>query len=592
MNKKIYIIPIMISILITIAGCNSLAVSDTDKLLSVNDDLYINNQDNIEKDNLKAIDNARNTPYGAYPETIYYTLGKMTSDNNSNMPIGDTYEDNVYTRYIKDTINVQNIDAFEALDGQYDTNVSMAIAMGDIPDIMVVSNLDTLSLLVQNDMIEDLTESYNNCLSDKVKEMYQSYGNELINQVIFDGKIMAFPETNITDGPNILWLRKDWLDKLGLDAPKNIDDAVSIIKAFVENDMGGSNTIGLVCDTSVTGECGYSSEYLLDIVFAGFDAYPKQWLYNEDKEVVYGSVTDEAKQALSYIHQLYDEKVIDNDFLLRTTSNIIELIENGQCGSFFGPWWAPNNPLIKAVSKDSQADWQPYVLQTNENGVTSYHSQNPCYKFIVVRKGYEYPEVAAKIMSVLFDKMRYECNTSKELKEYYQLNVEPTARPFSINVDYKEALNICYKELSDTLNNKKSPSQLNLMESSYYDACVSYRHNIGGSNSTTYIMENYNENTSGRKGATSDQWAAYMSRIKACYVLSEANVNIVSSVFFGTTETMRNKWWRLKEEEKQVYIKIICGQADIDSFDSFVSFWYENGGDKITAEVNDIVKYK
>ena len=71
---------------------------------------------------------AMTTPYGAYPETISYTLGKMTSVNNSNMPEGDTYTDNAYTRYIKNMINVQNIDAFEAQDAQYNTNVSIAVS--------------------------------------------------------------------------------------------------------------------------------------------------------------------------------------------------------------------------------------------------------------------------------------------------------------------------------------------------------------------------------------------------------------------------------------------------------------------------------
>ena len=42
-----------------------------------------------------------------------------------------------------------------------------------------------------------------------------------------------------------------------------------------------------------------------------------------------------AKNALEYINQLYNEKIIDNDFLLRTSTNICELIENGLCGSFF-----------------------------------------------------------------------------------------------------------------------------------------------------------------------------------------------------------------------------------------------------------------
>ena len=87
---------------------------------------------------------AVSSPFGAYPETVVYTLGKMISTNNSNMPAGDTYEDNAYTRYIKEVINVQNRDVFEEADKQYDTNVSMAIAMNELPDIMLVSNYEGL----------------------------------------------------------------------------------------------------------------------------------------------------------------------------------------------------------------------------------------------------------------------------------------------------------------------------------------------------------------------------------------------------------------------------------------------------------------
>ena len=67
-------------------------------------------------------------------------------------------------------------------------------------------------------MIEDLTVAYQNCISDRIREMYASYGEDLIDSVTFDGKIMALPETNITDGPNLVWLRKDWMDTLGLSA--------------------------------------------------------------------------------------------------------------------------------------------------------------------------------------------------------------------------------------------------------------------------------------------------------------------------------------------------------------------------------------
>lgn len=522
------------------------------------------------------MEEARTTPFGAYPETIEYTLGKMTSVNNSNMPENDTYTDNAYTRYIKSVINVQNVDVFEANDSQYDTNVSMVISMGSLPDIMVVSSQDEVEQLVEAGLIEDLTESYNNCISDRIRKMYESYGDSLKDMVTYDGKIMALPETNITDGPNLVWLRKDWMDKLGLSEPHTIDDVVNIVKHFISEDPGNNgvdasgkpNTVGLAVDTDVTGECGYSSEFLLDIIFACFGAYPKQWIMNDDGEIVYGSVTNEAKEALSYISSLYNQGVIDNDFLLRTSTNICELIENGLCGSFFGPWWAPNNPLANAVSRNPDADWQPYLIATDSDGTTSYHSQNPCYKYVVVRKGYEHPEIAAKMISVMFDKVRFDCTDSEEFKNYYQLNVEPTARPLSINVDYNNALSICYRNIDATISGRKNPDSLELLERSFYDACSEY-------------IKNANK--------TSTQWAAYMSRIKACSLIAQDNIKVVDSLYFKTTDTMKSHWWRLKAKEKEAYLKIISGEEDISYFDTFVKEWNEQGGQTITSEVSESI---
>ena len=523
------------------------------------------------------MEEARTTPFGAYPETIEYTLGKMTSVNNSNMPENDTYTDNAYTRYIKSVINVQNVDVFEANDSQYDTNVSMVISMGSLPDIMVVSSQDEVEQLVEAGLIEDLTESYNNCISDRIRKMYESYGDSLKDMVTYDGKIMALPETNITDGPNLVWLRKDWMDKLGLSEPHTIDDVVNIVKHFISEDPGNNgvdasgkpNTVGLAVDTDVTGECGYSSEFLLDIIFACFGAYPKQWIMNDDGEIVYGSVTNEAKEALSYISSLYNQGVIDNDFLLRTSTNICELIENGLCGSFFGPWWAPNNPLANAVSRNPDADWQPYLIATDSDGTTSYHSQNPCYKYVVVRKGYEHPEIAAKMISVMFDKVRFDCTDSEEFKNYYQLNVEPTARPLSINVDYNNALSICYRNIDATISGRKNPDSLELLERSFYDACSEY-------------IKNANK--------TSTQWAAYMSRIKECSLIAQDNIKVVDSLYFKTTDTMKSHWWRLKAKEKEAYLKIISGEEDISYFDTFVKEWNEQGGQTITSEVSESMK--
>ena len=521
---------------------------------------------------------AETTPFGRYPEEVIYTLGKMTGMNNSNLPKGDTYEDNGYTRYLKKQLNIQNKDVFEAGENDnYQETVSMTIASRELPDVMVVNDMDMLQLLVDNDLIEDLTQVYEDCTSSRIKDIYNSYGSEILDNVTFDGKLMALPETNIDDGPSLCWLRKDWMDKLGLAAPETVEDVENIVHEFVQKDPGGNGkgeTVGLVCDDELTGGCGYSYEYQNDIIFASFGAFPKQWIYNKDGEVVYGSVQNEAKAALGKLRQMYQQGTLDNNFLMRESSNIIELIVSGKCGSFFGPWWSPNNPLMSAMQKNPNAEWQPYLIQTDKDGQTSFASQNPNDKYVVVRKGYKHPEIVMKIVSVLFDDLRYDEEDVREMERYYQDNVDPTARPLAINVDYKDALMRCYDSLKDAIQGRKKLEDLGLLEGAYYISCSKYL--------------DRKKDTSAQKSW--EDWAAYASRMTACSVLRKGQTRQVKSLFFGETKTMKSNWWRLEELEKKVYLEIVTGQKPLSYFDEFVKEWNRQGGEKIRGEVAQELK--
>lgn len=531
-------------------------------------------------DNIQEWKTAETTPFGRYPEEVVYTLGKMTGMNNSNLPKGDTYEDNGYTRYLKKQLNIQNKDVFEAGENDnYQETVSMTIASRELPDVMVVNDMDMLQLLVDNDLVENLTQVYEDCTSSRIKDIYNSYGSEILDNVTFDGKLVALPETNIDDGPSLCWLRKDWMDKLGLDAPETVEDVENIVHEFVQKDPGGNGkgeTVGLVCDDELTGGCGYSYEYQNDIIFASFGAFPKQWIYNKDGEVVYGSVQNEAKAALGKLRQMYQQGTLDNNFLMRESSNIIELIVSGKCGSFFGPWWSPNNPLMSAMQKNPNAEWQPYLIQTDKDGQTSFASQNPNDKYVVVRKGYKHPEIVMKIVSVLFDDLRYDEEDVREMERYYQDNVDPTARPLAINVDYKDALMRCYDSLKDAIQGRKKLEDLGLLEGAYYISCSKYL--------------DRKKDTSAQKSW--EDWAAYASRMTACSVLKKGQTRQVKSLFFGETKTMKSNWWRLEELEKKAYLEIVTGQKSLSYFDEFVKEWNRQGGEKIRGEVAQELKGK
>lgn len=508
----------------------------------------------------KEWEKAATSPYGAYPELVTYTLGQMNGANNSNLPDQNTYEDNAYTRYLRKMLNIQNDNVYMEREDRYDELVNILAKDQTLPDVLVISDRAILKELVENDLIEDLTDVYENCTTPRIKEMFESYGSDLWDMGSFDGRLMAIPETVTDHGPRLLWLRKDWMDELGLEEPKTLEDAFDIIESFVINKMGtsdGEEPVGLVCDTDLVGNT--SSSYSVEPVFDKFHASPQQWV-NQNGQIVYGSVTQETKNALSYLHELYERGVLDQNFALRAQNNLRDLVVDGKCGAFFGLWWTPNNPLVDVYEKNKESDWEPYYLQKSETD-DAYDSFRD-NKYVVVRKGYEHPKIVMKIISVLFDYTRYEANDADEVNEYFALNVDPTARPLVINVDYNEATFQITKDIRAVEDGTKKEESLSAIEKSYYDACESFLHG---------------------KSSTPADWAAYKSRISAVGLLVDGGYQSEERRYLDDTDGELPK--SLQQLEKKSFIQIIMGEKPISYFDTFVKEWYDQGGEEITEQI-------
>lgn len=504
---------------------------------------------------------AEHTPYGKYPETVTYTLGKISGGNHSNLPAGDTYEDNGYTRYLKKMLNIQNKDVFELEDGnQYEEAVEIAIKDNNLPDIMVVKGQETVQKLAEAGMIEDLTEVYEECTTWRIKDMYASYTDALLNSGKYGGKLYGFPDTVIDHGPTLLWMRKDWMDKLGMEEPADMDEAMNYILEFVNQDAAGNGeTIGLACTPELVA--GSSETYSADGIFSMFHASPRKWVQDAEGEIVYGSVTQECKAALEYLNTLYTKGVLDKKFLLRTSENIEELIKNGKCGAFFGKWWAPNNPLMESYDYDKNAEWTPYFFTKEDENVLQEYETFEDRLYVVVRKGYEHPEIVAKYISVIFDYSRYDDKEANEVNEYFSLNVDPTARPLNINVDYRDTLYQTTENIRNALNKEKPSSSLTGLEKSYYRTCKAY---LDGNLTTA------------------NAWAAYTSRITAVGTLVDLNFKSRQPL------PLSGEGLKVGEDllklEQQTFIQIVCGEKTVGYFDAFVKEWYAAGGKDFTQK--------
>lgn len=511
---------------------------------------------------------AATTPYGKYDKLITYTIGKNTP-GSPRIPEGDDYENNAYTRYLKDVLNIQNENEFEAANGDpYDQKVSMAVATGDIPDIMKV-DATTLKQLVDGDMIADLTDVYKNCATDKIKEMYDSYNGRALESATFDEKLMALPSTQCANVPTMLWVRQDWMDKLGLQAPKTMDDVENILQQFVTKDPGNNGagkTIGLVASPNVGGV--YGGLFQMDNVLSMYNAFPGQWI-KEDGKVVFGSTTDNMKKGLTKVADMFKKGLIDPQMAVRQGDDITSLIVNGQAGAFFGPWWAPDYPLNDAKKLNPNAQWVPYIIPTNADGSYTTYTQNPASEFYVVKKGFEHPELLVKIASVINDKMVYEDYGKQELMDYIKQGVDSGVRPVGILVnDYNATIDM-YKNIDLALKGEKDPESLGA-DKGNYEKCKDY---LANPNSPS-----------------ADAWSGYTSRMVSPKLMSETKINEVNPVFFGQTKSMKLKWANLQKLQDETFLKIVTGEAPIDSFDDFVATWKSTGGDEITKEVEEAIK--
>lgn len=511
----------------------------------------------------KLWEEAAHTPYGKYPETVTYTLGKISASGNSGLPVGESYEENAYTRYLRKMLNIQNVDIFELEDGSaYELALEMAIEDNEIPDVLVIKGRDNLKKLVEKGLVEDLSESYVSCTTDRIKEMYDSYGSELLESATFDGKLYAYPDTVIDHGAMLLWLRKDWMDALGLQEPETLEEGMEIVRQFAAHDMAGDgSTIGLACSTQLVTDS--SSTYGMNPVFRAFGSSPGKWILGEDQTIKYSSVMEETRQAVLYLRELYESGVLDSRFLLRTTENLDDLVAEGKCGALFGSWWAPNNPLIESARKDKTAEWTPYLLTSGDDSQNRVFESYKDWMYVVVRKGYEHPEIIGKYISVLFDYTRYADTNAHEINDYFSLNVDPTARPLNINVDYWDGLYRVTDHIQDVMNGEMRQQELTGIEKAYYNTCKSY---LDGNLTTA------------------NAWAAYASRIQAVGLLSESGRG-VHTLSMGDVKGEIPQ--HLQKLETEAFLQIIVGEKPAEYFDTFVEEWYAEGGAELTRQVQE-----
>lgn len=518
-------------------------------------------------------------PFSKYAETVTVHLGGSMNPN-AKIPDGMSYEDNSYTRLLKEDFNIEVVYDWVASSSDFDEKMNLCIGSGAIPDLMNV-NAAQYRALLKYDMIQPLDQYFEDYASDALKGYVESGGEELKKCISNDkGEMMAIPAPNITAGGiNEMWIRQDWLDNLGLEVPRTWDEMAAVAEAFVTQDPDGNgeaDTIGILGpgNSDHMNAIG-GNQFGLDPLFSSFQSYPQYWLQDEDGTVKYGSIQPETRTALEKIQKLYTDKLIDPEMLVR--SNCQEAVLSGKVGIFFGPWWC--GYTVGDATLAGEADWRAYFTPLSEDGNYYTHMAEPTTKYVVASKSCKNPEAAFKIINnEIANEQQWIADgiTSTEIStaDLYPL--------FNV-YDNADEIETSYDALTKYLAGEITMDDVDFS-----------RHKLlkGDMEAVTELKkEPYDDFSLDKWNLDSDLAKTNLPRLVSILVGEAPSVNDkyipVYNAYNGQTETMQAKWANLKKMEEETFAKIVMGKADISEFDTFVENWKNQGGDQILKEIND-----
>ena len=476
-----------------------------------------------------------------------------------------TMEDNLWCDLYRDELNIiVKYDWIVKSGDEYDTKLNTAIAVGDIPEFVNVSTLQ-LSQLVEADAIMPLEDIYEQYATPFTREILESDGLSPFQAATINGHLYGLPNVDsslmIAD---LLWIRTDWLEKLGLAVPATIEDVIAVAKAFSEADFDGNGEK----DTIIGIEKSlWSQMFSLRGFFNGFESYPGIWVEDENGKLVYGSVLPGTKEALKTLNELYTEGLIDREFGVKDGGKVAEATTNGKCGLFYGAQWNSIYPLQSCVNLDKDAQWQAFSIVPASGKVVKAQTNVGTLSWTVVRKDVKHPEAVMKMFNLFIDK---NWGPNNENGIYYA--------PLDSESIWK------LSPVVPTNPHKNDGAFLDLEQ---------YRKDGDESKvqgEALSILKKLQAFESGsEEGFALWGWERIYGAEGAYGVLIDYyNKQMTQdNMFVGApTETMVSKMSTLQDLQDEVFIKIIMGEEPVDAFDKFVEDFNTLGGAAITDEVN------
>ncbi|MDF2959673.1 MAG: hypothetical protein K0S39_1408 [Paenibacillus sp.] len=336
--------------------------------------------------------------------------GQVASDEG-------TYENNRVTKYINEKSGI-NVKWVPIVRTESTKKLNTLIAAGEAPDLMWEFGRDYMSTLKEQGAIQPIDEYI-----EKYSTSYKNYLKahpELKPYTQFDGKTYIATSARGIDAiaNHAMWIRQDWLDKLGLKTPATMDELLTVMRAFKEKDPDGNgknDTLGAAFNFNYTG-----------IIQAMFAAHGGLW-YLENDKMVKGNFTDRYADVLALLKTAFDEGLVDKEYITdKNFQKERQLLVTGKAGVYFASWniGAEYRELKQNVPNSKLVPLEPVATKYGKFGL---FQEPPANRLIVFNKNMKDPEAAVKLLDWLIEKNWFDVRFGQEGVHYKLVNGVPQA---------------------------------------------------------------------------------------------------------------------------------------------------------------------
>ena len=212
--------------------------------------------------------------------------------------------------------------------------------------------------------------------------------------------------TLLTISPNIValfarnWINKNWLENVGMEYPKTVEDLHQVLLAFKEKDANGNGD-----PTDEIPMFNVDGEYMFSTLLHafGFTTRSTEYLLQADEngKVYLGETTDAFKAYLKYMNTLYNEGLLGDDFYTRDNATASSYVAEDRVGAFGAP-----APFVRA-GKDIAYDSNFYylgALTSEYNGTPTIVLNSAIYTTpeILVNADIQYPAEIVRLLDYYY----------------------------------------------------------------------------------------------------------------------------------------------------------------------------------------------